>query len=565
MGLLINLFIKFVFVLSIILHVMLWPSIANIIFASVLALEGILSYLTTSKEEMWSKVTSPSLFFFHGKQNNLKSYICYAAVGIYMIFAFLHFTNDEIDIQQHMTTWIDNTLVQNYSFTNYRNQPFANVDVTSEKAKKMRDNTFAWPKSWQDNAVRLVGNVSAAGPGKSTLTCWPDFVTNNPPAAAGSSSNESVALVIPNYACYATKLRVVTPPDNVLSSHNIVPMSSQFYSVDVMISPFAGGNCKDLEVYRITLDAQGNVEHGLDYPAASTIHDGPSQGDQQHCGLFGNPAWCLHFQHTFRHSDYLAQIAKKCNEADGNLVFRLPIRSLDIEPTNGLVGLDTLLVTKGARVQLLFRWLQPTPSSTFISAFQRPWETDDSSLEDWRASTDNITVFFKFFIMMIPLLLAWYYLGINFLDTVMHSQILLLSIFVLFPSTLLFLSLGAWLPMVGCIVCVVAVNHTPDPSVTWWRSMVRPTLFFITASCNSIQFVWLLALVGQAGWNSFLYENSLQQLSDLTSQFIISDKTASPTWIGLMLPSMLLINLAFLLGSALCIVLETLPRLKSNV
>jgi hypothetical protein len=92
--------------------------------------------------------------------------------------------------------------------------------------------------------------------------------------------------------------------------------------------------------------------------------------------------------------------------------------------------------------------------------------------------------------------------------------------------------------------------------------MIRPTLFFLTAACNSVQFAWMLTLVGQAGYNAFLYEGSIKQLSELSSEFIISSAT-SPTWIGLMLPSLLLVNLAFLLGSAVCIVLEMLPRLAA--
>jgi hypothetical protein len=87
--------------------------------------------------------------------------------------------------------------------------------------------------------------------------------------------------------------------------------------------------------------------------------------------------------------------------------------------------------------------------------------------------------------------------------------------------------------------------------------MIRPALFFITAACNSIQFAWIMALVGQAGWSAFLYDSTLRQLSDLSSNFIISDST-SPTWIGLSMPSVLLVNVAFLVGSSVCIVLETI-------
>jgi hypothetical protein len=142
------------------------------------------------------------------------------------------------------------------------------------------------------------------------------------------------------------------------------------------------------------------------------------------------------------------------------------------------------------------------------------------------------------------------------------------------------LTVGAWLPMAGCIICVIAISHAPihngsvdggggkgDASSTsnnntnWWGPTVRHSLLFLTAVCNSIQFVWILVLVQEAESSAFLYEHTLKQLADSSSQFIL-DGTASPTWIGLLFPLVLTVNFAFLMGCAICVALELLVRGK---
>jgi hypothetical protein len=315
------------------------------------------------------------------------------------------------------------------------------------------------------------------------------------------------------------------------------------------------------------LDPYGNIEHGLDYPAsAPTPNAGIKDAVYSHGGLFSDSTWNLHFQHTFSPQEYASRVAAKCVEGGGSLIFRLPIRSTDIDPSTGRSGLDTLIVTSGASVQLRFAWHYQGETPSFLSTWDQWQTTKDDGVQTWRDSSDGAAVFFKFAIMIIPLLIVWYFLAVQFDELVDNSQVLFLCIFVLLPSTLIFISVGAWLPMAGSIICAIAINHTPStnsPISSWWRIMIRPSLFFITAACNSIQFAWMLALIGQAGWSAFLYESSLQQLSDLSSKFIISDST-SPTWIGLALPSVLLVNLAFLLGSAICIVLETLPSFSAR-
>ena len=541
-----NLLIKVGFIVSIIIHVLLWPTISHIVFASALALEGLVAYALTSREDVWSTMFSPSLFFFHDEKSQ-RSYFPLTLIFFYMLYTFLWFANDEISIQPRMTSWIDNSLVNNYSFTQIGNVPFTKVDVTSDVAKRMRDNFFVWPRSISTSAIRLVGSIPQANVGKTTLSCQ-------------SSATNST-----RFACYAARLFAVQPPTGVDVQHSIVPAPSQFYTVNVSITPPSGVACQNLEAYLIVLDDENNVESGLDYPASTLVRDHNNNNAlSQFCGLFGVSDWCLHFQHTFTNADYVARVGAMCAANAGVLTFQLPARAVDIEPSTGRVGLDALIVTQGAQVHLDFAWQQEAPD-TFVGTFQKPWvNPKQDAMVEWRQSSSTAAVFFKFFFLVLPFLFAWYFLGINFLEVVVNSQILLLCIFVLFPSILIFLSMGAWLPMAGSIICVIAINHTPETSSmqSWWRSMVRPTLFFLTAACNSVQFAWLLTLVGQAGYSSFLYEGSIKQLSELSSEFIISSAT-SPTWIGLMLPSLLLVNLAFLLGSAVCIVLEMLPRLSS--
>jgi hypothetical protein len=556
-----NLLVKVAFIVSIIIHVLLWPTISHIVFASALALEGLVAYALTAREDVWATVFSPSLFFFHSDKSQ-RSYFPLVLIFFYMLYTFLWFANDEISIQPHMTTWIDNSLVNNYSFTQSGNNKFNGIDVTSQVSKDMRENSFDWPRTISAPAIRLVGFLQQAYANKANLNCQPA------PTLLASTVGNASAVVSP-FACYASRLFYSQPPSNVDVRHSVVPAPSQFYTVNVSITPPQGMPCSSLEAYRIVLDQDRNVENGLDYPASSVVRDQNNNNAlSQFCNLFGIAGWCLHFQHTFTNAEYTARVAAKCAENQGVLTFQLPPRAIDIEPTTGKVGLDALIVTQGAHVHLDFEWQNSAAdatSSAFVSTFQKPWvNPNGDAVTAWRSSSNTGAVFFKFFFLIIPLLFAWYFLGINFLEVVIDSQIMLLCIFVLFPSVLIFLSMGAWLPMAGSIVCVIAINHTPETSsmLSWWRSMIRPTLFFITAACNSVQFAWLLTLVGQAGYNAFLYEGSLKQLAELSSKFIISDST-SPTWIGLMMPSLLLVNLAFLLGSAVCIVLEALPRLAT--
>ena len=565
MGFWVNISVKLIFFVCVLLQVILWPSVMTMTFSSALALEGLISYFTSSREEISMGVLGSGIFLLQGKATP-KSYVLSTLIGIYMTVLFIRFTVHESGMQPHMTTWIHGSRILNYSFTDSSNRELPDVEVTSETSKTMRDNTFVWPKVWQDNAIRLNGSIPTAGPKKSELRCFPEIS----PGLGLASANNTTTAALPKYACYASKLAVFKSPNSVLfGDYRFVPMPSQFYMTDVMVTPAPGARCSDLEIYRIVLDGESNIEHGLDYPASSTTPTSKNKESlQSYCGLFADPEWCLHFQHTFSPQEYASRIFAKCTEGGGSLIFRLPVRSSDVDPSSGKIGLDTLLITSGANVQLRFLWHYQGENPPFFSTWEQWQSTMEDNTQAWRDSSDSAAVFFKFAIMITPLLIVWYFLAVHFDILVDNSQILVLCIFVLLPSILIFLSVGAWLPMSGSIICAIAINHTPVQSrsasaAATWKMMIRPGLFFITAACNSIQFAWILALVGQAGWSAFLYDSTLQQLSKLSSNFIISDST-SPTWISLSMPSVLLINLTFLMGSAVCIVLETITPWMSK-
>jgi hypothetical protein len=283
-------------------------------------------------------------------------------------------------------------------------------------------------------------------------------------------------------------------------------------------------------------------------------------------------AWCLEFQYPFTNAEYNNKLKTKCSDDNNQLIIRLPSRGLDVQPATGLIGNDLLLVTAGATVQMRWQWHDLGVPAPLLGTWQQNTDTKQDQAESWRTSSDNSSVFFKFVIAVIPLQILWYYLTVTFSCHVRDYQVLMTCLFVLLPCALFFLTVGAWLPMAGCIICVIAISHAPinhargsrddgasDSSVSWWGPTVRHALLFLTAVCNSVQFVWILVLVQEAESSAFLYEHTIKQLADTSSQFIL-DGTASPTWIGLLYPIVLTVNFGFLLGCAICVALELLAK-----
>lgn len=541
-----NVFLKLLFYGCIIGQVILWPSVMTITFAGGLALEGLLIFLFSGGiSAATGSLTEYAVLLLHGQKVSTAKYIAMCFLAAYTLAFFLLFVSHETRVLPSQTVWIHPTLFGKYSFTDTRNNAFQGVDVTSDVSKAMRGWTYTWPKSLQAQAI-AVNTTIQQGQGVSggPLHC-------STPGA---------------FECYSAKLAEVDPPgDAIYPAHKrYVPFPSQFYMADVIVTPPAGVQCSALEVYRVTLDPTGNVEHGLDYPAsatagASAMINGSIAPPYRKCNLFGfGNAWCLQFLHAFSDVEYSTQMAGKCALGDNQqLTIRLPPRAPDVYPTTGRMGQDLILVTEGAHVEIRWTWHDLGAQASLLNAWDQTRSSSDDKTQPWRDSTDPAAVFFKYAIACIPFQLLWYFLAIRFRGMVENYQILMMCIFVLLPATLFFLTVGAWLPMAGCIICVLAINHTPavNAKVGSWSPNMRHALLFLTAVCNSIQFIWILVLVGQANWSAFLYDDTLQQLADMSSQFII---TGEPTWIGLVLPTALLINFAFVVGAAICVAMELL-------
>ena len=315
-----------------------------------------------------------------------------------------------------------------------------------------------------------------------------------------------------------------------------------------------GATCESLEVYRVTMGADGSVAHALDYPGSKVVPGSPATS--RTCGIFRQEAWCLSVFHPFTQEQYVNQLAVKCKAEGGSLIFRLPSRGVDVDETTGAVALDVLLVTAGAKVTTHAGWNRPVSDS--YTAFWRQIVTSDGA-QSWREATDDFSVGLRFFIASAPVLIGWFYLTLRFEEHVCSGSIILLWAMIMLPSALLLVSVGAWIPAVGCIACVVAIHNRVDTGKrTGWEPLsarVRQGLLFIMAACNSVQAVWLLVLIMQAGYSAFLYEYSLRQLYDMSYSLIISSG-APPTYIGLLMPSVFVLTVATLLGAVTCLAME---------
>jgi len=532
---------KLFFLLCVIMQVVMSPSVMTITFASTLALHGLVRWFMLAPGEALVSFTEFGVLPLQGRKAlNPKAYIFTCIVAAYMLIFFLLYAAHAMHSQPAMTGWIHPNYIHNYSFTWDSNNDFPGNDVTSSNSWFMRSNTYVWPRSSVTNAIYINGMLPMAGPLRSSISCRAEQGT----AYASSTPRSSY------FSCFAAKMVAVTsPPDSSLLPHNIVPMPSQFYTTDVMITPPAGTPCSSLEAYRIVYDSQGNVEYGLDYPAAASTSTSSAPANTSVCGLFSDPAWCLAFQHSFSASDYAARVASKCTTSSGSLIFRLPPRAVDVDPQTGKMNMDALLVTFGATVSFRYTWHSHPEKNELLTSWDQWSSTTGDTVQPWRDSSDDGPIFCKFAIAIIPLLMLWYYLAITFEKVVTDNQVLFLCLFILLPSILIFIAVGAWLPMSGAIICTIAINYSSE------RKYVASLLFFLTGLCNSIQFVWILAIVAQAGWSSLLYQNSLNDISNMNNDFLVS---GTPTWVGLTMPIVLVINFCFFLGGIIGGVMEFL-------
>ena len=529
---------KLIFVALVIIHVAMWPSVTTITFATVYGVMSIARFRSLMFQDgsIRDEFLAPGIFILeNGKR---RSTFLTLIVTLYFACYFIGFVAHEASQQPVSTMWIDPSLLGNYSFSNeVGNTPMPD-DVTSPISRSMRDNTFTWPRDIDFTPPLVSGTIPGVGPNKGNLVC------------SATDTNAS-------WKCYA-KLWV-SPATGIKSGKPYVPIDSNFYFVDAQISPPAGASCSSIEAYRINLDADYNVVHPLDYPASSSSGI-PGQSPQLSAsGLFGDSTFSLGVNHAFSPSNYQAKLTEKCAAQGQTLVVRLPVRNVDVDPTVGRIGLDILVVTAGATVRMHATW-KPDPPQSY-SLLQPTWRqiVDTDDLQSWRTSTSSTDIFFRLFFAVSPLLYCWYYLTIGFETYISDNSILLLTAMVLFPSVLVFLTIGAWVPMIGCLFCIIAVNQASSTSHSRITArcieFMRHSLLFVLAASNSIQFAWLVALIVQSGYTAFLHDTTIKQLYTLSHNFIITSG-APPNWIAIMLPCIMTINLAYLLGTAVCIALE---------
>ena len=538
---------KMLFVACMLLQALLWPSVMTIIVIVILFLEMSMKLMCfTSQEGFFKSLGSYSVFFLRAGKPKVGLYIYTAALMVYTLGFFILYTSQQMREMPYMTNWIHPDYLHNYSFTESKNNEFKGMNVQDDTSKFMRDHTYTWPRTLVGQGLRINGALPHAGPGGAPLSCL----------GMNSADANILAALAPysKFSCFAANLVVNDSPSPLLDGHTVTPMPSQFYTTDVMVVPPSGKACKDTEMYRIVYDSERNVDYGLDYPASAAPSSGSAALQAQKCNLFGDISglWCLLFRHPFSEAQYKATIESKCTEGGGSLVFRLPPRSVDVEPETGRMGLDALIVTAGSSVFFRYTWHDRFKDSLLLDNWKQWSATNDDGIKTWRESTDGGAVFLRYAIAITPFLMLWYYMAVNFQQIVAEStlrQILQLCIFMLLPASVLFFVVGAWVPLGGCIACALAVNHSAN------QRPIRVILLLITAICNALQFSYVVAIAVRANYNAFMYEDSLRQIQDQVGG--VAFISGSPTWIALVMPVMIMINFTFAMGSLTCFVYES--------
>ena len=539
---------RILFVALMAMHVALWPSPLTIFVASVYGILGILQFASlqsrgtsAQKEFFWT----PGVFIM--QSNSAIWFGLTVGLSIYFAAFFLAFINHESTLQASSTWWIYPTLLSSYSFTKSDNNAFSGSGTGAESVE-MRSNPFVWSQSFDYTAPLVIGNIPNAGPGGGVLHCAD-------PKLSGLT-----------YACYAPKLLPQTAPtsmDGVYAKRPFVPLPSDFYDIDVRIVPSTPTNCNALEVYRVNLDTERGIAHPLDYPGSTSTHNATG-ATQTFTGVFSDPTWTLGVQHTFSNALYQQKVQSKCTAEGQTLVIRLPSRNEDVNPDTARIALDILVVTTGAKVDVHATWNADDESQVGVLGMLKQVVTTDS-LQDWRVSSESKDIALRFAIAVTPFLICWYYVIVTFEDNACANPVIFVCSTVLLPAALIFLAVGAWIPTIGCVLGVVALNYKID--IDAWKSKQKPAFseiqrqffLFVMALCNSIHFVWVLVVIAQAGYSAFLYELSLNQIYNMTQSFLVSTGV-TPTLMAIMLPSVLALLLAMLITTAICIVLEVMAH-----
>lgn len=526
---------KLVFLFCVVMQCVLWPCAATILVCALHGLWALYHYSVQDRATLLSELRVPGVFLV-APNRGAKAYTHMVVMAIYFCVFFLLFSDETLRHVGSMVPWLPPARFGNYSFAP---NALKDVDVTSSLSTQMREESFFWQRKYTVPAPPVKGSLPwVKGNSATDITC----------GAANAA-----------FQCYAKFLdasdQMPRASGGWTGIHPFVPLPSQLYSVDLLVEPPKDVPCEHLEVYRVVLDSKRVPMVPLDYPSSTAVLAASSNTFAKRCGLFGDNDWCLGQQHTFTNQEYQAAQAEQCKQYGGKLVMRLPPRGVEVDAATGYMSADVLLVTAGATVTLHAEWVAPDDfGHWYLSPFKLL--VKDDGVTRLRESSDSVDLFGKFFIAITPLLILWYYLTIYY-STDGSRQLSLLGIFVLLPSACFFLSVGAYVPLAGILLTIVAIHYPTanDETSLPLKTHMRPLLLFVTAATNSVEFAWIVALAVQAGWSAFYYEYTLSQLYSMSYQFVVTD-ASSPTWVALFMPGLLLTTFVYLLGASLCVVLE---------
>ena len=139
---------KLIFVLLVIMHVVMWPSVTTISFAVAYGIISISRFrlLLTEGSNIYKELMAPGIFILESGKS--RSIFMTLIVALYFTCYFIGFVSHEGAQQPVSTMWIDPSLMGNYSFVVETGNVAIPSDVTASVSKTMRDNLFTWERSF---------------------------------------------------------------------------------------------------------------------------------------------------------------------------------------------------------------------------------------------------------------------------------------------------------------------------------------------------------------------------------------------------------------------------------
>ena len=137
--------------------------------------------------------------------------------------------------------------------------------------------------------------------------------------------------------------------------------------------------------------------------------------------------------------------------------------------------------------------------------------------------------------------MLWYFLLVNYDGDIANVQ--LMCIFVFLPSSVIFCSVGAWLPLTSTILCCIAINARSLFNVRFQLSLYSCALVL-----NCIQCTAMTILYATNGTNAFMYADSFRMVNEDSKLSGYAFVSGSPAWVTLMMPTTFFVNVLFCIG-----------------